>query len=420
MSITVKDRIFLKDNQPFFFLADTCWSAFTNITLEDWEYYVRYRSNQGFNTIQINALPQWDASEAAFQIDPFVRNEDGTFQFGNVNEAYFERAEEMVKMAKDHGLTIALVLLWVNYLPNTWATKLRKTHHFPLDYVEEYVELIVDRFSKYNPMYLVSGDTDFPNEAIPYFEKAMRKIKELDPSGITTLHIQGRLAKIPKHLEMSPNLDFFMYQSGHNSQFQETAYTLAKAFYHNKATRPVVNGEPCYEQMGYSRQVYGRFTRSDVRRVAWQSVLSGAGAGITYGAHGIWSWHQAGTAFGTSLGEAFDAPYDWRVALRFEGAWDYAFLKEFIEDNSLFALEPKSIALNQTEKIRIATSGERLVAYVPHNTVLRLEGDFSDYDITAIELETRKTQRLTCQLNDNETHIQMHEFVGDCIYFLKK
>ncbi len=416
----VNKRGFLKDEKPFFFLADTVWSAFTNATLDDWEYYVRYRATQGFNVLQINVLPQWDASESSFQIAPFAKKNDGTFDFGNVNEEYFNRAEKMVEIAAEHGLTCALVLLWVNYLPRTWATNLKKTHEFPIDYVESYTSMVVERFSKYNPIYLVSGDTDFPDEeVISYYTKALRVVKEKDPKALTTLHVQGRLAEIPKKLEENPDLDFYMYQSGHNSQFQKTAYTLAQEFYHNKLPRPIINGEPCYEQMGYSRRVYGRYTRFDVRKVAWQSILSGASAGITYGAHGIWSWHRSGSMFGSLLGEAFDAPYDWRVALKFEGAWDYAFLKKFIEENQLFHLEPQPIVLNNTEEIRAARQEDTLVLYVPYNTVVRLDGDYSEYTVTAIELETKKNVNLKCEIEEGITSISMHDFVGDCIYLLK-
>lgn len=46
----------------FFYLADTVWSAFTNIDLTDWAYYLKVRKEQGFNVLQINILPQWDRS----------------------------------------------------------------------------------------------------------------------------------------------------------------------------------------------------------------------------------------------------------------------------------------------------------------------------------------------------------------------
>ena len=99
-----------------------------------------------------------------------------------------------------------------------------------------------------------------------------------------------------------------------------------------------------------------------------------------------------------SLGEAFDAPYDWRVALKFEEAWDYTFLREFIEQNQLFNLRPQAIVLNNTEEIRAASGNNQLIVYVPYNTTLRLKGNYSEYEITIIELETRKKAKAICQL----------------------
>ena len=49
ISIGNNQRNFVRDGKPFFYLADTCWSAFTNISEEEWEYYLTYRRQQGFN-----------------------------------------------------------------------------------------------------------------------------------------------------------------------------------------------------------------------------------------------------------------------------------------------------------------------------------------------------------------------------------
>ena len=44
MSLTIENNILMKNGKPFFYLADTCWSAFTNIKDNDWylkgKYYV--------------------------------------------------------------------------------------------------------------------------------------------------------------------------------------------------------------------------------------------------------------------------------------------------------------------------------------------------------------------------------------------
>ena len=51
MSLTIENNILMKNGKPFFYLADTCWSAFTNIKDNDWDYYLDYRKSQGFNTL---------------------------------------------------------------------------------------------------------------------------------------------------------------------------------------------------------------------------------------------------------------------------------------------------------------------------------------------------------------------------------
>ena len=63
---------FLLDGTRFFYLADTVWSAFTNITLEEWDYYLKKRHEQGFNVLQINTMPQWDRCMSDTGLYPFA------------------------------------------------------------------------------------------------------------------------------------------------------------------------------------------------------------------------------------------------------------------------------------------------------------------------------------------------------------
>ncbi|MBJ8191443.1 DUF4038 domain-containing protein, partial [Bacillus cereus] len=155
----------------------------------------------------------------------------------------------------------ALVLLWCNYVPDTWAEMFQKGNKMPFECVEPYVTYVVNRFSPFDPIFLVSGDSDFPTErANSYYLKALDIVQQLSPASLTTLHIQGRLREIPPAFEKHKGLGFYMYQSGHNSQFQHVAHEIAQHFYHKSDIRPVINGEPCYEQISYSRNVYGRYT----------------------------------------------------------------------------------------------------------------------------------------------------------------
>lgn len=64
MKLTVADdhRCLQRDGKPFFWLADTLWSAFTNMTDQELESYLILRRQQGFNVLQINILPRGTAA----------------------------------------------------------------------------------------------------------------------------------------------------------------------------------------------------------------------------------------------------------------------------------------------------------------------------------------------------------------------
>ena len=70
-NITPDDRVLKRGNIPFFWLGDTCWSAFTNMTDAEWQDYIIKRAAQGFNVVQVNALPQWDRCGSTLGLYPF-------------------------------------------------------------------------------------------------------------------------------------------------------------------------------------------------------------------------------------------------------------------------------------------------------------------------------------------------------------
>ena len=53
LSVDGRRRILLRDGSPWFYLADTVWSAFTNPTDREWEEFLRLRREQGFAALQI-------------------------------------------------------------------------------------------------------------------------------------------------------------------------------------------------------------------------------------------------------------------------------------------------------------------------------------------------------------------------------
>ena len=72
VTVSEDKSTFCRDKKPFFYLADTIWSAFTNITEDEWIYYLKRRKEQGFNVLQINTMPQWDRCISDIGLYPFA------------------------------------------------------------------------------------------------------------------------------------------------------------------------------------------------------------------------------------------------------------------------------------------------------------------------------------------------------------
>lgn len=419
--VNAEGRGFVADGKPFFYLADTIWSAFTNVTMEEWEYYLNQRKFQGFNVLQINTLPQWDRSTSDLNIYPFPTKDNNTFEFTSFNEEYFVRAKKMCQMAVDKGFTLALVLLWVNYVPDTWSSNIIPDNIMPYDFVKPLIEKIYHTFDEFNPIYVVSGDTDFETErAVSYYKCALDTMAGLSPKTLKTLHIRGRYSHIPECL--LDKIDFYMFQSGHNVEFQTMACELAENFYNNYPVKPVINSEPCYEQMGYSRKAYGRFRQNDIRRAAWQSILSGACTGVTYGAHGIWNWNKINKPKNGILGEGFDDPMFWEDAIKFPGAWDYGYIKYLFETYNVKNLVPADIVLNNTKEIRCSKQedGDLILIYVPTNTNVVLNESFEKYDFRVIDLCSKNVLYPNVTEKEDKTIIQMHNFLEDVLIIGRK
>lgn len=424
MTLQIADnkRTFRNDQSPFFYLADTCWSTFTNITTEEWQYYLSLRKEQGFNTLQINILPQWDASGTTLSYAPYKKDAQGNFQYDTINQDYFTHAEQLCAYAVEEGFQLALVVLWCNYVPNTWASNIKAENIMPYEHIPTYINQVHETFSKFHPIYVISGDTDFSIEANRSYQCAFDSLQPLAKDCLFTMHIKGRLDTIPD--QFIDRMDFYMYQSGHNAQPENhnTPATLAQKFYDEYPIKPIINSEPCYEQMGYSHRMYGKFYPFDVRRAGWMSLLSGACAGITYGAAGIYSWHKVNQSFGMSLGEGFDCPNPWNDAIHYPAAWDYGYMRYLFEHYQIEELQPCDLLEHENDQIRCAkTSDDSLFfIYVPINTTIHLKKFTAQYNVQIIDLSERRIGYGSIETKNDRTYIPMHRFPQDCIYILTK
>ena len=348
------------------------------------------------------------------------------FDWSTPNEAYWQRAREMCRMAVERGIRPALVLLWCNYIPGTWGANISEKLGVPLlpfEEVRPHIERVVEHLGEFDPVYVVAGDTDFKaDEAIRYYEEGFSAICELAPDSLRCVHINRGNRSIPE--QFVDRVDFYMYQPGHNYEGQDEAWRLPEDFCSRYPKKPLLNSEPCYEQMGASRNVYWRFSAQDCRASAWSGILSGATAGLTYGAHGVWNWQTAASR-GSVLGEGFDMPFRWQECLQFPGVWDYGMVPHVLNsltEGGLHAVVPAQELLDDArEAIRVARVGDRVVAYLPRTTALKLHGSFADMEAVAFDLEDKRVAHLPMRVDTQAgtTRVEQHPFGNDALVVLE-
>ena len=413
LSVSPTNDYLLKDGEPFFYLADTAWAAFANMSIDAWRKYLAFRRAQGFNALQISILPITHDTSTSDQCDePFLPDGDGNWDFYRLNEAYFDKAECMVAMAVDSGFTPVLGVVWKCHVPGTLASRRSPIPSaMPLDALEAYAEYAVKRFAKFSPVFFISGDTAWDSDQEPpYYMTALEIVRKICPESLITMHMVPN-ATLPD--EFAARVDFYMYQSGHGSE-QRTPYELAIKHQGYATKRPVVNGEPCYEGHGKGRTLT-RFKAFDVRKATWQSLLSGAKMGITYGAHGVWSFHSAGMGFVQP--EWKFVPYEWEEGLRLPGSWDAAYARWIFEQFDLYDVKPADLLVREDAEVAVSATADRskIALYTPHAYDVGLQLDLSGYRCQVIDLENRRPMVPVVELGVPST-LRLSMFNGDALF----
>ncbi len=407
-------RCFTRGGEDFFYLADTLWMAFSKLALPEWEEILQMRRMQRYNVLQISALPiSHDNSSALDALSAF-----GPGGFSDLNPAYFDRACEMLGMAVRYGFTPCIHLLWVNYVPDTWAGTLPSGTPMELSDALTTVEYMARRFTPYAPIYSISGDTRFETDRVAdYYDKAIDVVRKVDPEALLTLHLAPH-ADVPDAL--CGKIDFYSFQGGHTAGAElENHYRFGLHYFGKPGAKPVVNSEPPYDGHGHGHSD-GRHGAASLRTAAWQSLLSGASAGVTYGAHGLWSMHRRGQAFSSI--PFSNSPFDWRTALRLEGAWEMANARALFEQHGLFGLAPFDGLDEKYESIRMAASGDQdtIAVYAPFACDVHLKLSLDDCDIWLYDLTSMRRLNPEPVTENGRTTLIMPEVNADLLYIAKK
>jgi hypothetical protein len=117
----------LEDGRPFFWLGDTAWELFHRLTIEEAEYYLRTRAEQGFTVIQAVALAEFEGltTPNAYGRLPLGTGADGLPDPARPDldgpYSYWDHVDAVIRMAESCGLYVALLPTWGDKFNKAWG-----------------------------------------------------------------------------------------------------------------------------------------------------------------------------------------------------------------------------------------------------------------------------------------------------------
>jgi len=294
------------DGTPFFWLGDTVWTGPAFATIDDWKTYLGDRAAKKFSVIQYNMVCPWRTAATdregnrAFDGEKNVR----------INPKFYQRLDRYMDAINDAGFAAAPILMWA-------LSQKDPGNFLSEEDIEKIVRYEVARYGAHHLVWLLAGDNRYDPKSAEKWKRIGRKVfGDAGRQPIST-HPTGMNWPWEDWFE-EEWLTVLGYQSGHGDDAKtlEWIHSGPVAKNWNSEERPIINLEPPYEDhLGYqSRKPHSAY---NVRRAVYWSLLSAPPAGVTYGAHGLWSWQtepgktppdHPGTGVAKTWREALDLP----------------------------------------------------------------------------------------------------------------
>jgi hypothetical protein len=319
------------DGTPFLFLADTAWTGPALSTKEEWAYYLADRKKKGFTAIQFNCVSPWRTAPADREGRTAYSIKNGKLV---PNEDYFRQLDERLKAVNEAGLLAVPVLVWAH-------KKGDAGFDLPEEAIIALVSFEVERYKDAHCLFVLAGDARYNQAEAEKWKRIGRAVFTDHPGLLVTTHPTGM--NFPwKGWEDEKWLSVLGYQSGHGDDANAARWIHSgppsEYGRRREFTRPLINLEPPYEgHNGYqSRKPH---SASDVRRAVYHSLLAAPVAGVTYGGHGVWSWHarpgeEPTDHKGTGVAKV------WKEALALPGAEQMGHVRAFFDSLPWTELRP--------------------------------------------------------------------------------
>lgn len=326
-----------EDGTPFFWQACTAWNGGLKSTPEEWEHYLTQRKEQGYNAIQLVGT-QWRGCD---------QNSQGEVAFTGsgritLNPEFFQHFDEKMNRLNSHGHVAGLVLLWA--LPFGTGMELSPGYYLPDREAILLARYMVARYGAHQVVWILGGDGKYFAEMEDRWLHIGREVFRDKPQGLSTLHPHGTswIGEIYGEEEW---FDIDGYQSSHGTAPRTVNFinqTIAGGWKKNPP-KPVINLEPCYEQIG------NRIFEDDVRNACYWSVFATPPSGITYGANGIWPWIREGEK---PLNHRYTPGTDtWDKSIELPGSKQVGYLGSFMRSFKWWDLLPaQELLLEQPGK----------------------------------------------------------------------
>lgn len=279
------------DGQPFFYLADTAWELLHRLDRDEAERYLRDRAQKGFTVVQTVALAELDGLRVPnpYGHTPLIENDPA-----RPDTRYFEHVDWIVDRAAALGLAVGL-------LP-TWGDKWNADQGgagpvvFDPDNAETFGEWLGNRYrDRRNIVWILGGDRSIGNDRHREIIRAMaRGLRRGDRGAhLITFHPRGGEGS-SQWFRGEDWIDFHMRQNGHAPEFTGR-YDKTRADYDLQPVRPVLDGEPVYEDhpVAFNAPALGYTVAADVRRPMYWNLFQGA-FGHAYGHHSVWQMRKSG------------------------------------------------------------------------------------------------------------------------------
>ena len=276
------------DGSPFFYLGDTAWELFHRLNREDANRYLEDRAAKRFTVIQAVVISEFEGLEAPNAYGDLPLHDQDP---ARPNETYFRHVDWIVDRASELGMHIGMLPTWADKVgPMSWGTG---PEVFTVANAADYGRFLAERYKDAPIIWILGGDR---NPASPEHVAIWRSMAEGLTAGdggehLRTFHPQGRSSSA-SFVHEEDWLDFNMIQSGHH-ELNGPNYQIIEADYSRVPAKPILDGEPCYEDHPVNwKPELGHFSDWDARKAAYWSLFAGS-CGHTYGANSISSSGRA-------------------------------------------------------------------------------------------------------------------------------